>query len=81
MKNRQNRILRNTFTASLAVYVLSSITTAVGTMVDGVIIGQFLGVDSIAAFGIVSPIMIAGGGGYFRRRQSALYSACRSGQG
>lgn len=58
MKNRQNRILRNTFTASLAVYVLSSITTAVGTMVDGVIIGQFLGVDSIAAFGIVSPIMI-----------------------
>ncbi len=33
--------------------------SAIGTMVDGVIIGQYLGVDSIAAFGIVSPLMIA----------------------
>ena len=28
-------------------------------MVDGVVIGQFLGVDSTAAFGIINPLMIA----------------------
>ena len=29
----------------------------IGNIVDGVIIGRCLGVDSMAAFGIVSPIM------------------------
>ncbi len=54
----ENRILRNTFSASLLAYVLSSVANAVGIIVDGIVIGQFLGVDSIAAFGIISPMMI-----------------------
>ena len=54
----ENRILRNTFRAQLLAFVLSSLASAIGTMVDGVIIGQCLGMDSIAAFGLVSPLMI-----------------------
>lgn len=53
------RILRKTFFAQLFAYVISSLACCVGTLVDGIIIGQCLGTDSIAAFGIISPLMIA----------------------
>ena len=36
-----------------------SLSSSVGSMVDGVVIGQFLGVESTAAFGIINPLMIA----------------------
>ena len=36
-----------------------SLSSSVGSMVDGIVIGQFLGVDSTAAFGIINPLMIA----------------------
>ena len=52
-------IIRNTFYIQLLAFILLSLSSSVGTMVDGVVIGQFLGVDSIAAFGIISPLMIA----------------------
>ena len=39
-------------------YLLSSLTTSVGSLIDGVIIGQCLGVESMAAFGVVSPILV-----------------------
>ncbi|MBR6118998.1 MAG: ATP-binding protein [Oscillospiraceae bacterium] len=55
---KQNRIIRNTFYSQLLAFVLSSLASAVGTIIDGVVIGQCLGADSIAAFGIVSPLMI-----------------------
>ena len=50
-------IIRDTFYASLLVFVLSSLTGSVGSLIDGVIIGQCMGVDSIAAFGLISPLM------------------------
>ena len=31
----------------------------IGNVIDGVIIGRCLGVDSMAAFGIISPLMVA----------------------
>ena len=52
-------IIRNTFYIQLAAFILLSLSSSVGSMVDGVVIGQFLGVDSIAAFGIINPLMIA----------------------
>ena len=55
----KSRILRNTFYIQLGVFVAISLTQTVGSLVDGVIIGQFLGVDSIAAFGIISPLLTA----------------------
>ena len=50
-------VIRDTFYASLLVFVLSSLTGSVGSLIDGVIIGQCMGVDSIAAFGLISPLM------------------------
>ena len=53
-----NRIIRNTFNASVIAFVLSSLTSSIGSMIDGVVIGQFLGLDSMAAFGLVNPVVI-----------------------
>ena len=49
-------IIVDAFLDSLLVFVLTSLTGSIGSLIDGVIIGQFLGVDSIAAFGLVSPL-------------------------
>ena len=58
--NTSNRsIIRNTFYIQLTAFILLSLSSSVGSMIDGVVIGQFLGVDSIAAFGIINPLMIA----------------------
>ena len=54
--DQSNRIIRNTFVASCAAFIISSLTTSVGSLIDGVVIGQFLGVDATAAFGLVSPL-------------------------
>lgn len=55
---RESKIIRNTFYIQLLAYVLSELTHMIGNIVDGVIIGRYLGVDSMAAFGIVSPVMM-----------------------
>lgn len=54
--NGGSRIIRNTFYASLFVYIVSNMAATVGSLVDGILIGQFMGLDSIAAFGLASPI-------------------------
>ncbi|MBQ9251131.1 MAG: ATP-binding protein [Clostridia bacterium] len=55
---QKSRIIRNTFYIQLSAYIISELTHMIGNIVDGVIIGRYLGVDSMAAFGIVSPIMV-----------------------
>ena len=57
--NTSRSIIRNTFYIQLSAFILLSLSSSVGSMIDGVVIGQFLGVDSIAAFGIINPLMIA----------------------
>lgn len=52
-----NNIIRDSFYSLLFVFVISSLTTSIGSLIDGVIIGQCLGVDSVTAFGIISPLM------------------------
>ena len=54
---RKDRILQNTFFAQLWACIFSSLASTIGSMVDGVIIGQYLGSDSIAAFGVISPLL------------------------
>ena len=58
MEVQKSRIIRNTFYVQLAVFILSSLATSIGSMVDGIVIGQCLGVDSMAAFGVITPLMI-----------------------
>ena len=55
---QKSRIIRNTFYIQLSAYIVSELTHMIGNIVDGVIIGRCLGVDSMAAFGIVTPIMV-----------------------
>ena len=52
MPDKGNRIIRNTFTANMIAFILSSLTSSVGSLIDGVVIGQFLGVDAMAAFAV-----------------------------
>ncbi len=56
--DHSSRIIRNTFVASMAAFIVASLTSSIGSLIDGVVIGQFLGVDSLAAFGLVSPVVI-----------------------
>ena len=58
MQDESNRIIRNTFFLSYFTTIVSSMTVSIGALVDGVLIGQCLGVDSISAFGLVSPVII-----------------------
>ena len=47
------QIIRQTFYAGMFTYLLSSLTSSFGSLIDGVIIGQCLGVESMAAFGVI----------------------------
>ena len=51
-------IISKTFYANMTSYIISALTSSIGSLIDGVIIGQCLGVDSMAAFGLVSPVFI-----------------------
>ncbi len=56
--DESNRIIRGTFIASVSAFVLSSLTTSIGSLIDGVVIGKYLGMDSLEAFSLVSPVLI-----------------------
>ena len=55
---QSGRIIRNTFYAQFLSYLIASLTATLGSLIDGVIIGQYFGVESIAAFGIVNPLIL-----------------------
>lgn len=56
---QESRIIRNAFYLQVVTYILSELTQMIGSLIDGVIIGRCLGVESMAAFGIISPLMVA----------------------
>ncbi len=55
--SQDSRIIRNAFYIQFVAYLLAIFPTAFVEVFDGIIIGQYLGVDSVAAFGIVSPLI------------------------
>ena len=56
MKNGE--IIENTFYSQTAAYVAVSVTATLGSLIDGIIIGQYLGENAVAAFGIVNPLLV-----------------------
>lgn len=54
--SRGPSIVRNVFFRSLIVYIMNALTWSVGALVDGAVIGNFLGVDAVAAYGLVWPL-------------------------
>ena len=59
MKTRERSIVEKVFTRSLVVYILNTFTWSVGLLVDGAVIGNLLGVDAVAAYGLVWPLTLA----------------------
>ena len=57
-KNSDSYIIRKLLMGSLAVLIIVFLTSTIGMLVDGIIIGKCLGVDSTVAYGLASPIFI-----------------------
>ena len=57
-KRREHSIVDELFRGSVAYYMLDSLTWAVGVLIDGAIIGNFLGVDAVAAYGLTWPLTL-----------------------
>ena len=64
--------LRRTYFKYLVAFVLTALSATLGNILDGIVVGQLLGPDSVAAVGTVLPItqafftivlLLAGGGG------------------
>lgn len=54
----EHTIVRTVFVRSLVTYVLNATTWAIGTIVDGIIIGNYLGVEAMAAYGMIWPVTL-----------------------
>ena len=64
--------LRKTYFRYLVAFVLTALSATFGNILDGIIVGQFVGADAVAAVGTVLPVtqafftvvlLLAGGGG------------------
>lgn len=56
MKNN-GQIISRLFKKSVISIILAAIATMVGIVIDGIVIGRFLGPDSMAAYGLVTPVI------------------------
>ena len=56
MKNN-GRIISRLFRNSVISIILAAIATMIGIVIDGIVIGRFLGPDCMAAYGLVTPII------------------------
>ena len=55
-KEKGNDLIRKMFFGSLLVLIFSSVSTMLGSLVDGIITSRFLGDGAMASFSIVSPV-------------------------
>ena len=51
------KIIRKLFRNSVISIIAATIATMVGVVVDGIIIGRFLGEDCMAAYGLIAPVI------------------------
>lgn len=72
--SKKDVIMTTTFRHLLVVQILSNITGLIGPFIDGIIISNFLGAVSMAAFGIANPIpiVLAAISGIFNSGSQAL---------
>ncbi|MBQ5347439.1 MAG: hypothetical protein IIU39_05270, partial [Ruminococcus sp.] len=56
MKN-DGKIISRLFKNSVISIIAAAIATMIGVVVDGIIIGRFLGEDSMAAYGLITPVI------------------------
>lgn len=56
MKNN-GQIISRLFRKSVISIIAAAIATMIGIVIDGIVIGRFLGPDSMAAYGLVTPVI------------------------
>ncbi|MGM9938058.1 MAG: MATE family efflux transporter [Candidatus Ornithomonoglobus sp.] len=75
MLKKNENVVSSLFNSTLMVMVFSALVSLIGMLIDGIVIGNFLGVDSMASYGLASPIfvVISAIGGVF---SSGLQTSC-----
>ncbi|MGN1086507.1 MAG: MATE family efflux transporter [Porcipelethomonas sp.] len=53
-----DNLIRKKFNSFLGVSVLATLAATIGMLVDGIVIGQYLGRDCVSSFGLASPVFI-----------------------
>ena len=71
MQKRKNANLRQMFNSTLSTFSISCMAFTITMVIDGIIIGQFLGTEAIAAYGLAMPIMLA---------KNAIFSVLATGE-
>ncbi len=56
MEKKKRTILDNLFKKSVISIIIATIAAFLGVMIDGIVIGRFLGPDCMAAYGLTTPI-------------------------
>ena len=54
---KQRNIIEQTFLSSVISIILAAMAVLIGVVIDGIIIGRFLGPDNLAAYTLISPIV------------------------
>lgn len=54
--NKEGGIIRSLYRSTVVSIVISAVAAMFGMLIDGVIIGKFLGTDCMAAYGLVTPL-------------------------
>ncbi len=55
MFSKESKLIGKLFCSSLAVFFLSTLTASLGSLVDGIVIGNTMHTSSVAAYGLVTP--------------------------
>lgn len=56
MLKNEEKLITNLFLSSFAAFFLSMLTSSLGSLVDGLIIGNTMNTQCIAAFGLINPL-------------------------
>ena len=53
---QDGQIIRRLYRSSVVSIIIAAVAAMFGMLIDGVIIGKFLGTDCVAAYGLVTPL-------------------------
>ena len=53
---KEGRIIRKLYRNSVLSIILAAVAAMLGMLIDGIVIGKFLGTESMAAYGLVTPL-------------------------
>ena len=60
MEKSKTIIVKKLLNSVVALMTMNMLITILGMMIDGIVIGRFLGTDRTAAYGLVAPVLIIG---------------------